>query len=149
MLEGQFSDKELLRQYVKEKGLSRHGFARVLGFSRSFLDGDGSITVENLRKILTHPDFADLNLDAFLQQKTELVKEKGVLSESLASHSFLVDAVKLISDLKNSKENISPEVHKLLDYFDQAIQLLSTLSEDYQKIYRDYHNLYKSIAREL
>ena len=149
MPEEPISDKALIKRYLEEKGIRRLAFCNAVGFSRSFLDADGTITVENLRKIIHHPDFDDFNLEAFIEQREDMVKEKGQLSKAMASHSFIVDAVKKLTELRVAKDDVNQEDAKqLMTFLDQAIEKLSNLSEDYQNLFHEYQKLYKLLEKE-
>lgn len=150
MAEEPISDKALIRSYLKDKGISRGAFGLKLGFSRSFLDSDGTITVDNLRKIIEHEEFNDFNTEAFLQRKEEqMAKQDGLLSEELVNQSFLVEAVQKLTTLEVSDDEISQEdARKLLTYLKKSIKKLSSLSEDYQVLYKEYEQLYRSVITE-
>ena len=68
MPEKNLSDKELIKIYLKEKGINQHAFNKKVGFSSSFLNADATITLDNLRKIIFHPEFEDLNIEALLNR---------------------------------------------------------------------------------
>ena len=143
MQKKEISDKALIRIYLREKGISRLSFCNRIGVSRSFLDGESSITGDNLRRILRHPDYEDFNLDAFIRQdENNMVKKMDALPDSLANQQFLREAVKLITELRVSGEISQDDAKKLLDYSDKSIDLLSSLSENYQELYKNYQKLY-------
>ena len=145
------SDKALIRSYLKKKGISRGAFGSILGFSRSFLDSDGTVTVDNLRKIIRHEEFSDFNTEAFLEQiQEEMVKEPGgLLSSEISNQSFLVEAVAKLAELKYSQKDISQEdAHKLISTMEEIIRKFSTLSEDYHHLYKEHEQLYRTVARE-
>ncbi|MEM7107813.1 MAG: hypothetical protein AAF519_06280 [Bacteroidota bacterium] len=149
MTEEPISDKALIKLYLEAKGVRRFTFCNAVGFSRSFLDADGTITVDNLRKIITHPDYDDFNLEAFIEQRQDMVREKGQLSPAMASHSFIVEAVKKLTELRMAKDTIAQEdAQQLLTFLEQAIGKLSSLSEDYQNLFHEYQKLYKTIEKE-
>ena len=149
MPEKPISDKALIKLFLKAKGIKRQPFCSSLGFSKSFLDGDNTLTVENFRKMLQHPDFEDFDLAAFMKQQPELIKAKGELSSALSNHTFIMEAVKKLTEMRRSDEAASSEdVNALADYLEQAISKLSELSEDYQSLFHDFQKLYKAIERE-
>ncbi|MEM6361581.1 MAG: hypothetical protein AAF149_07170 [Bacteroidota bacterium] len=149
MAEEPISDKALIKLYLKAKGIRRLAFCNAIGFSRSFLDADGTITVDNMRKIISHTDYDDFNLEAFIEQRQDMVKEKGQLSRAMASHSFIVEAVRKLTEIKVAKGDVDQEDTKqLMAFLDQAIEKLSNLSEDYQKLFYEYQRLYKIIEKE-
>ncbi|MCG8388022.1 MAG: hypothetical protein MJA30_20905 [Cytophagales bacterium] len=143
MQKKEISDKALIRSYLKEKGISRLSFCTRIGVSRSFLDGESSITGDNLRRILRHPDYEDFNLDAFIRQdENNMVKKMDALPDSLANQQFVLDTVRLITELKMSDKIEQEEAVRLLECADKTIELLSSLSENYQELYKNYQKLY-------
>ena len=110
MAEEPISDKALIKLYLKAKGIRRLAFCNAIGFSRSFLDADGTITVDNMR---------------------------------------IVEAVRKQTEIKVAKGDVDQEDTKqLMAFLDQAIEKLSNLSEDYQKLFYEYQRLYKIIEKE-
>lgn len=149
MPEKNISDKALIRQYVELKKIRRQTFCRMIGLSRSFLDADSTITVENLRKIIFHPKFEDFNVDAFLHQEQNMVKEKGQISKEIINQLGLVEAMELVTRLKALEDDIDQEdARNMVTLLGENVRQLARLSEEYQKLYHEYKKLYGGINQQ-
>ena len=150
MAEKPISDKALIRKYLTKKGWNKHAFSVALGFGRSFLDPDSTLSVENLRKITEHPEFNDLNVLALLDRdEAHILKSKGQLSPEIANQTFIIEAVAKMTELKTAPEKINrEETLKLIDYLNRSIHHLSELSEAYTTLFKEYQQLKEVISNE-
>lgn len=129
------NDKELIKAYLKHKGISKNYFCSSLGFSHAFLDSGKTLSVENLRAILEHEEYDDFNLEAFIKkQPGELLKPQGQLSENVVNHSFIYETMEELPSLQQDNAG-EAERKRLVELLKLALRKLSTLSEDYTKLY--------------
>ena len=144
------SDKELIRAYLTKKGWNKHAFCKEIGLGKSFLDPDSTLTVDSLRRIVQHPAFTDLNVQALIDQDGKhIVKAKDKLSDTIDNQNFILEVVRKITELKTDPERINhEEALKLIEYLDQSLKNLSSLSEEYQTLYKEYQRLNDALSGE-
>ena len=143
------SAKDFLHEYVKRKGISKKRFAESLGLSRNYLGSGDSISVENLQKIIRHPDYQDFNHEALLNGEGDVIKttkvvESGFYRESV--QEVLKELKKLESEEKANDPRLNQESMKILR---NALGLLVNLSRDYNALSEKYHQLEEWIRRIL
>ena len=139
------SDKGLIRTYIERKGDNRNAFCKKVGFSSSFLERSGGLTVANLRKIVLHPDFGDFNVTALLAQDSKnILKPKNQLSDKVKNHTFLVNAMQRVTEMQFSTKSANEEqVEELLQITEKLILELSELSEEHHHLHKEFNKLRK------
>lgn len=131
------TDKELIKLYLKKKGVKRHAFSVSLGFSKNFLDNGDTITTVNLRKIINHPDYVDFNLKAFIEQDAaNILRKPDELSDEVVNHGFIYDITEEIGRLKADKDKLTgEEIERVFEILALMVKRYSALSQDHTKFY--------------
>lgn len=100
------TDKEIIKQYLDFKGVSKNKFYKKTGLSSSFLDRGDSLGVDKLRLIVdNYPDF-NFNL---------LITGKGaMICEPAQKPAIIEDLEKELQGLKDKYYKLMEENHDLL-----------------------------------
>lgn len=136
------SAKDFLIQYVQRKRLNKKKFAQSLGLSHGFLDSGKTLTVENLQKILNHPDYEDFNYEALLRGRGDVIKSGTEVPDGMANQTFIYDTMEWINEIDDSRKKSSEDSSsQAINRLRKAIKLLAELSVEFHHLRNKYLEL--------
>lgn len=142
------TEKEKLLVYLKAKGVNKSQFCRTMGFSPRFLDVGASLNVSKLIQIKKHPQFSDLNMEWFLEDKGEMILRPDTPLDQLrvepesGNDIYINELLKRADIMKQKLETGELDCKELLLTFNQLLDRYARLSQQLQNLTQSLRNTF-------
>ena len=142
------TEKEKLLAYLNAKGINKSQFCRTMGFSARFLDVGESLNVSKLIQIKKHPQFSDLNIEWFLEDKGEMILRPTTPLDQLREEPqsgndvYINELLKKARLMREELEKGELDPRELMGLFNTLLDKYARLSDQLQKLTQALRNTF-------